>query len=113
MGIGLIDEIPDPSNDVGMLLQTALDKIAFIPFGLMVDQWRWKVMAGEVGPEDYNELWWNLRDKYQGIMAPVDRDANAFDPGAKYHVRPMCHTPVISLPTSCSSSSTRRCVMWQ
>ena len=84
--IGLIDEIPDPSNDVGMLLQTALDKIAFIPFGLMVDQWRWKVMAGEVGPEDYNELWWNLRDKYQGIMAPVDRDANAFDPGAKYHV---------------------------
>ena len=84
--IGLIDEIPDPSNDVGMLLQTALDKIAFIPFGLMVDQWRWKVMAGEVGPDDYNELWWNLREKYQGVMAPVGRDANAFDPGAKYHV---------------------------
>ena len=84
--IGLIDEIPDPSNDVGMLLQTALDKIAFIPFGLMVDQWRWKVMAGEVGPDDYNELWWNLREKYQGVMAPVDRNANAFDPGAKYHV---------------------------
>ncbi|MEC9260203.1 MAG: M2 family metallopeptidase [Pseudomonadota bacterium] len=84
--IGLIDKIPDPSNDVGMLLQTALDKIAFIPFGLMVDQWRWKVMAGEVGPDDYNELWWNLREKYQGVMAPVERDANAFDPGAKYHV---------------------------
>ncbi|PRO72092.1 peptidyl-dipeptidase [Alteromonas alba] len=84
--IGLIDEIPDPSNDVGMLLQTALDKIAFIPFGLMVDQWRWKVMAGEVGPDEYNELWWNLREKYQGVMAPVDRNANAFDPGAKYHV---------------------------
>jgi peptidyl-dipeptidase A len=84
--IGLIDEIPDPSNDVGMLLQTALDKIAFIPFGLMVDQWRWKVMAGEVGPDDYNELWWSLREKYQGVMAPVDRDTNAFDPGAKYHV---------------------------
>ncbi|MCP9480153.1 M2 family metallopeptidase, partial [Marisediminitalea aggregata] len=84
--IGLIDEIPDPSNDIGMLLQVALDKIAFIPFGLMVDQWRWKVMAGEAGPEEYNKLWWELREKYQGVMAPVARDADAFDPGAKYHV---------------------------
>ncbi len=84
--IGLIDEIPDPSNDIGMLLQVALDKIAFIPFGLMVDQWRWKVMAGEVSPEEYNKLWWELREKYQGVMAPVARDEDAFDPGAKYHV---------------------------
>lgn len=84
--IGLIDEIPDPSNDIGMLLQVALDKIAFIPFGLMVDQWRWKVMAGEVSPAEYNQLWWELREKYQGVMAPIARDADAFDPGAKYHV---------------------------
>lgn len=84
--IGLIDEIPDTSNDIGMLMQVALDKIAFIPFGLMVDQWRWKVLAGEVTPENYNEVWWELRNKYQGVMAPVDRPANAFDPGAKYHV---------------------------
>lgn len=84
--IGLIDEIPDASNDIGMLMQVALDKIAFIPFGLMVDQWRWKVLAGEVSPEQYNDLWWELREKYQGVMAPVARDADAFDPGAKYHV---------------------------
>lgn len=84
--IGLIDDIPDPSNDVGMLLQTALEKIAFIPFGLMVDQWRWKVMAGEVSPDDYNDLWWTLRQQYQGVMAPVPRDIDAFDPGAKYHI---------------------------
>jgi peptidyl-dipeptidase A len=84
--IGLIDEIPDASNDIGMLMQVALDKIAFIPFGLMVDQWRWKVLAGEVSPEQYNDLWWELREKYQGVMAPVTRDADAFDPGAKYHV---------------------------
>jgi peptidyl-dipeptidase A len=84
--IGLIDEIPDASNDIGMLMQVALDKIAFIPFGLMVDQWRWKVLAGEVTPEEYNKVWWELREKYQGVMAPVGRDADAFDPGAKYHV---------------------------
>lgn len=84
--IGLIDDIPDESNDIGMLLKVALDKIAFIPFGLMVDQWRWKVLAGEITPEQYNELWWELREKYQGVASPVERAANAFDPGAKYHV---------------------------
>ncbi|MCX4029340.1 M2 family metallopeptidase [Spartinivicinus marinus] len=84
--IGLIDKIPDPTNDLGMLMRQALDKIAFLPFGLLVDQWRWKVFAGDVAPEDYNKLWWELREKYQGVRAPIARDVNAFDPGAKYHI---------------------------
>ncbi|MFT4994043.1 MAG: peptidyl-dipeptidase A [Paraglaciecola sp.] len=84
--IGLIDSIPDESNDIGMLLKLALEKIAFVPFGLMVDQWRWKVYSGDVKPEDYNSAWWELREKYQGVMAPVQRPGDAFDPGAKYHV---------------------------
>lgn len=84
--VGLIDEIPDESNDIGMLLKVALDKIAFIPFGLMVDQWRWQVLEGDISPEQYNALWWELREKYQGVAAPVSRSADAFDPGAKYHV---------------------------
>mgnify|MGYP000120839242 FL=1 len=84
--IGLIDTIPDESKDIGLLMKMALEKIAFIPFGLMVDQWRWKVYSGEVTPENYNTAWWELREKYQGVTAPVERDANAFDPGAKYHV---------------------------
>ena len=84
--IGLIDTIPDESKDIGLLMKMALEKIAFIPFGLMVDQWRWKVYSGEVTPENYNSAWWELREKYQGVTAPVARDADAFDPGAKYHV---------------------------
>ncbi|MEH6710138.1 MAG: M2 family metallopeptidase [Paraglaciecola polaris] len=84
--IGLVNTIPDESNDIGMLLKLALDKIAFIPFGLLVDQWRWKVFSGEVTPENYNTAWWELREKYQGVMAPVERPSDAFDPGAKYHV---------------------------
>jgi peptidyl-dipeptidase A len=84
--IGLIDSIPDESKDIGLLMKKALDKVAFIPFGLMVDQWRWKVYSGEITPENYNSAWWELREKYQGVAAPVDRDTNAFDPGAKYHV---------------------------
>lgn len=84
--IGLVDEIPDASNDIGMLLKVALDKIAFVPFGLMVDQWRWQVFSGEIKPQDYNSAWWELREKYQGLMAPVERREDAFDPGAKYHV---------------------------
>ncbi|MBO9491924.1 M2 family metallopeptidase [Endozoicomonas sp. G2_1] len=84
--IGLIDTIPDESKDIGLLMKMALDKVAFIPFGLLVDQWRWKVFSGEVTPENYNQEWWKLREKYQGVSAPVDRPADAFDPGAKYHV---------------------------
>jgi peptidyl-dipeptidase A len=84
--IGLLPSEPDPAGDIGLLLKAALDKVAFAPFGLLVDQWRWKVFSGEVGPEGYNPLWWQLRRKYQGISAPNDRPSDAFDPGAKFHV---------------------------
>jgi peptidyl-dipeptidase A len=84
--LGLIDTEPEASGDINLLMKQALGKIAFLPFGLLVDQWRWKVFAGEVGPEGYNELWWQLREQYQGVAAPGERPADAFDPGAKYHV---------------------------
>lgn len=84
--IGLIGSTPDASRDLGLLMKRALEKVAFLPFGLMIDQWRWKVFSGEVTPEQYNSLWWQLREKYQGVGAPAARDADAFDPGAKYHV---------------------------
>ncbi|MDP5210883.1 M2 family metallopeptidase [Microbulbifer sp. 2205BS26-8] len=84
--IGLMDEVPDESKDLGYLMQQALDKIAFLPFGLMVDKWRWQVFNGEVQPSDYNKAWWSLREEYQGIEAPVERSEANFDPGAKYHI---------------------------
>jgi peptidyl-dipeptidase A len=84
--LGLIDAEPDASGDIDLLMKQALEKIAFLPFGLLVDQWRWKVFAGEVGPDGYNDLWWQLREQYQGVAAPNERPADAFDPGAKYHV---------------------------
>ncbi|SHF97132.1 peptidyl-dipeptidase A [Microbulbifer donghaiensis] len=84
--IGLMDEVPDESKDIGFLMQQALDKIAFLPFGLLVDKWRWQVFNGEVQPGDYNKAWWNLREEYQGIEAPVERSEANFDPGAKYHI---------------------------
>jgi peptidyl-dipeptidase A len=84
--IGLIDRVPDSSADLGFLLNRALDKVAFLPFGYLVDQWRWKVFSGEIGPNDYNKAWWDLREKYQGIAPPVPRSEQDFDAGAKYHV---------------------------
>lgn len=84
--IGLIDKLPDQSADIGFLLNRALDKVAFLPFGYLVDQWRWKVFSGEVGPNDYNSAWWTLREKYQGVAAPAPRSEQDFDAGAKYHV---------------------------
>jgi len=84
--IGLIDTVPDTSKDIGVLMHQALEKIAFLPFGYLVDQWRWKVFSGEIKSEDYNKGWWDLRLKYQGIAPPVERTERDFDPGAKYHV---------------------------
>ncbi len=84
--LGLIDQVPPPSADIPLLLHTALDKIAFLPFGLLIDKWRWQVYAGQVKPEHYNSAWWALREKYQGIAPPVARSEADFDPGAKYHI---------------------------
>jgi peptidyl-dipeptidase A len=84
--IGLIDAVPPASGDIDYLLQQALEKVAFLPFGLLVDKWRWEVFAGRVKPENYNKAWWELRRAYQGIMPPVERSESDFDPGAKYHV---------------------------
>ncbi|MFL6202108.1 MAG: M2 family metallopeptidase [Thermoanaerobaculia bacterium] len=84
--IGLIEQVPDTSKDLGLLMRLALDKVAFLPFGLLIDQWRWKVFSGEYGPDEYNQGWWELRQKYQGVMPPVARSEKDFDPGAKYHV---------------------------
>lgn len=84
--LGMISTVPDASGDLGLLMKMALDKVAFLPFGLVVDQWRWKVFSGEISPNEYNSSWWSLREKYQGVQAPVERTEKDFDPGAKFHV---------------------------
>ena len=84
--IGLLPTVPDTSKDIGLLLYKALEKVAFLPFGLMIDKWRWQVFSGQIPPEKYNESWWNLRLQYQGVAPPVPRSEADFDPGAKYHV---------------------------
>lgn len=83
---GLLDAAPDASRDIGLLLQRALEKVAFLPFGLVVDRWRWDVFNGLIAPRDYNRSWWEMREKYQGIRPPHVRGDEEFDPGAKYHV---------------------------
>jgi peptidyl-dipeptidase A len=84
--VGLLATPPGNEGDLEFLMRMALDKVAFLPFGLLVDQWRWKVFSGEVPPARYNAAWWELRRKYQGVEAPVARTEADFDPGAKYHV---------------------------
>ena len=84
--IGLIDKAPDASGDIPLLLSRALEKLSFLPFGLLIDQWRWSVFNGQVKPDAYNTAWWDLRTKYQGVAAPTKRGEEFFDPGAKYHV---------------------------
>ncbi|MBA2258359.1 MAG: M2 family metallopeptidase [Acidobacteria bacterium] len=84
--IGLLDKAPDASADTGLLLRAALERLAFLPFGLLVDQWRWQVFSGEITPQNYNKGWWDLKLKYQGVAPVSPRGEELFDPGAKYHV---------------------------
>lgn len=85
--LGLLDEAPDnPRAEMNFLLQRALEKVAFLPFGLLLDKWRWDVFAGKTPPAKYNAAWWELRRKYQGVAPAVARTEDDFDPGAKYHV---------------------------
>ncbi|MGE0641806.1 MAG: M2 family metallopeptidase [Thermoanaerobaculia bacterium] len=84
--LDIIDREPPAEADIALLLQMALDKVAFLPFGLIIDKWRWEVFSGEVTPENYNRAWWDLKQKYQGIAPPSARSEDDFDPGAKYHV---------------------------
>jgi peptidyl-dipeptidase A len=84
--IGLLETVPPESSDLGLLMRKALEKVAFLPFGLMIDKWRWEVFSGKITSAEYNKRWWELRKQYQGIAPPIPRSEADFDPGAKYHV---------------------------
>ncbi|XP_071521484.1 angiotensin-converting enzyme-like [Panulirus ornatus] len=85
--IGLLDHVEDdPEADINFLMNMALDKIAFLPFGFLMDWWRWDVFSGKTPEENWNCAWWDLRYKLQGIKPPVPRSEYDFDPGAKYHI---------------------------
>jgi peptidyl-dipeptidase A len=85
--LGLISAVPaDQKGLINVQMKEALEKVAFLPFGKMIDQWRWDVFSGKTAPADYNKAWWALRKKYQGVDAPVARSEEDFDPGAKYHI---------------------------
>ncbi|MFS0770989.1 M2 family metallopeptidase [Sphingomonas sp. 1P08PE] len=88
VNIGLLDKskVPGADKDVGLLLRQAMDKVAFLPFGLLIDKWRWQVFSGQIAPANYQAGWDALRLQYQGIKPPVARDETKFDMGAKYHV---------------------------
>ncbi len=86
--VGLLDraQVPSADKDLGLLLRQAMDKVAFLPFGLLIDRYRWDVFSGKVQPVDYNKHWVDMKLQYQGITPPVARPADAFDAGAKYHI---------------------------
>ena len=85
--IGLVPPAkPSQQAVINQQMKMALEKIAFLPFGKMMDEWRWQVFSGEVKPADYNAAWWALREKYQGVAPPVERTEADFDPGAKFHI---------------------------
>ena len=105
--VGLIGSAEESEQAViNRQMQMALDSIAFLPFGKLIDEWRWAVFAGEISPEDYNKSWWEMRTRYQGIAPAVERTEDHFDP-------PTFRTRAISWRAYSSSSSTARCARWR
>jgi peptidyl-dipeptidase A len=88
VSIGLLDQakVPAADKDLGLLLRQAMDKVAFLPFGLLIDKWRWGVFSGRIPTGQYEKGWNDLRLQYQGVVPPVPRDESRFDPGAKFHI---------------------------
>ncbi|CAH2267102.1 jg8363 [Pararge aegeria aegeria] len=85
--LGLIQKsVDDTAHDINYLYTQAMDKVAFLPFALVMDRWRWDVFTGDVRKEQYNCHWWRLREQYGGIKPPVLRSELDFDPGSKYHI---------------------------
>jgi peptidyl-dipeptidase A len=87
--IGLMDKNA-PSNketEINFLLKSAMEKLAFLPFGYLMDRWMWDVYSGKISPSEYNNAWWKLRNSVQGVVPPDEEDrSNMFDPGAKFHI---------------------------
>lgn len=84
--IGLLSDVPDSAIDIPELLRSALAHVAVLPFAILVDKWRWRVFSGETTPASYNSDWWSLARRYQGVVPPVERSVDGFDPGAHYHI---------------------------
>jgi peptidyl-dipeptidase A len=86
-GLGLLDAVPKGDKGrINVEMKMALDKVAFLPFGLLIDKWRWDVFSGKTPKSKYNEAWWALKTKYQGVAPPSQRTEADFDPGAKFHI---------------------------
>ncbi|KAH9492522.1 hypothetical protein Btru_046311 [Bulinus truncatus] len=85
--INLLKDLPtDSETDINFLMKMALEKVAFLPFGYLIDLWRWSVFSGKTTSENYTNDWWKLRCRLQGVYPPVKRSSDDFDPGAKYHI---------------------------
>ncbi|KAJ6635505.1 Angiotensin-converting enzyme, partial [Pseudolycoriella hygida] len=85
--VGLLENYADSEADnINALYKMALERVAFLPFGLLIDKWRWDVFDGTTPESQWNQHWWELREKYQKIKAPTFRGEEFFDPGAKYHI---------------------------
>jgi peptidyl-dipeptidase A len=81
-----LDELETYKQEINFLMRMALEKIAFLPFAYLLDKWRFAVFRGDITPDQYNTQWWNMREQYQGIKAPVARTEDDFDPASKYHI---------------------------
>lgn len=72
--LGLVpNSVDDTSVEINYLYAMALDKVAFLPFALVMDKWRWDVFKSNIPKDQYNCHWWRLRYQYQFIISSAVR----------------------------------------
>ena len=85
-GLELIPESAG-SDDMQSLLKEALNYVVFIPWSAgVMTEFEHDLYATDLSADQYTARWWDLKKKYQGIVAPNERGPEYCDPASKTHI---------------------------
>ena len=83
---GLVDanvQIDETQN----LLKEALNYVVFLPFSAgVMTEFENSLYAEKLPKDQFNQKWWELAKKYQGMVPPTDRGEEFCDAASKTHI---------------------------
>jgi peptidyl-dipeptidase A len=79
---------PDVEIDKNQsLLTEAMNYVVFIPWSAgVMTEFEYELYTNNLPKEKFNEKWWELKKKYQGIVPPAERGEEYCDATSKTHI---------------------------
>jgi peptidyl-dipeptidase A len=75
------------TDETRELLKEALNYIVFIPFAAgVMTEFEHDLYANALSPDQFNKRWWELSQKYQGMVPPSPRGEEYCDAASKTHI---------------------------